>query len=75
MGNSICKKEKDKYPSRIKFTEPPFGVVTIQVGQFGYEKMTKIRLKRDKKGIFFETKDGKIYREDMDDICAFILEK
>lgn len=50
-------------PKYILFQKPPFGVVTVNSGQLGYKNKTNIRLRRDNKGVYFETKDGYKYRE------------
>ena len=56
----------------ISFREPPFGMITVQKGQFGYKRKTRIRLKRDKNGqVYFnlarrkyiqDPEDGRIFR-------------
>lgn len=61
------------YPSTIKFNQPPCGIVTIQKGQFGYERKTRIRLAKDIKSIYFETKHSKIYREDPNNSSIYYL--
>jgi len=47
-------------PNKITFQSPPFAVVTIQKGQFGYKKQTNARLGRDNNGnIYFHIYNGK----------------
>lgn len=67
------------YPKKLTFKEPPFGIVTIQKGQFGYLKKTNTRLGRDKDGkIYFiinanSGKDKLKYVEDDKNNCVFNL--
>lgn len=64
----------NKYPNNILFKKPPFGMVTVSAGQLGYINKTTIRLRRDDKGVYFELKDGTIYREKKINPCQFDLE-
>jgi len=57
-------KPEGDFPSKITFSSPPFGIVIIKKGQFGYKKKTSIRLKRNKDGdTYFVAKSTKYIQD------------
>ena len=50
--------------SVLTFQSPPFGIITIQKGQLGYKRQTRIRLRSKKGQIYFKIKGGKKYVQD-----------
>ena len=50
-------------PETINFPQPPWGVVTVQKGQLGYKRLTRIRLRRHRPTgtLYFPIKGGHKY--------------
>lgn len=60
----------------IVFQHEPFGMITIQAGQMGYCKKTRIRLKRHRDGyVYFETKNNDKFIQKRDNPREFVREK
>lgn len=63
-------------PHRIVFTNPPFGMVTFQKGEYTYKRLTRVRLRHRKSdgAIWFLLKSKYKYVQDPSHECIFRLQ-